>query len=149
MRRQAEASELIRIGESPEGRDILLDPSAAHAWEAMRAAAASSGVELVAISGFRSIARQAEIVGEKLRAGESMEAVLEVLAAPGYSEHHTGRAVDVGTPGAAPLTEDFERSEAFRWLRAHASEHGFRLSYPRGNAHGIAYEPWHWRFAPD
>jgi D-alanyl-D-alanine carboxypeptidase len=28
----------------------------------------------------------------------------------------------------------------------HAGDHGFRMSYPRGNPHGISYEPWHWRW---
>ncbi|HVT32680.1 MAG TPA: D-alanyl-D-alanine carboxypeptidase family protein, partial [Rhodanobacteraceae bacterium] len=36
------------------------------------------------------------------------------------------------------------RSPAFAWLKRHASRFGFRLSYPRRNRHGIAYEPWHW-----
>ena len=115
----------------------------------MRDAAAASGVALVAISGFRSIGRQAEIIKGKLEAGEMIDTVLGTIAAPGYSEHHTGRAIDIGTPGSPPLTEEFGRTGAFAWLRAHAQRYGFRLSYPSGNAHGIAYEPWHWLFAAD
>ena len=56
----------------------------------------------------------------------------------------SGRAVDLTTPGYAPVEEEFERSPAFAWLKRHASRFGFRLSYPRRNRHGIAYEPWHW-----
>ncbi|NND57300.1 MAG: D-alanyl-D-alanine carboxypeptidase family protein, partial [Xanthomonadales bacterium] len=33
---------------------------------------------------------------------------------------------------------------AFAWLTAHAKQFGFRMSFPRGNPHGVAYEPWHW-----
>ena len=73
-----------------------------------------------------------------------MEEILKVSAAPGYSEHHSGRVVDLTTPGYAPLEEEFEDSAAFAWLCRSAAEHGFYLSYPRGNPHGIAYEPWHW-----
>ena len=58
--------------------------------------------------------------------------------------HHTGRAVDIATPGVPPLTEAFERSDAFRWLEKNATNHGFSMSYPRGNALGYVYEPWHW-----
>jgi len=147
MRPQAEARELVSVGANPDGREVLLCPAAAEAWARMRDAAAASGVALVAISGFRSAGRQAEIIRAKLEAGETIETILRIMAAPGYSEHHTGRAIDIGIPGAPPLTGDFEFTAAFLWLRAHAHLHGFHLSYPRGNAHGIAYEPWHWLFA--
>jgi D-alanyl-D-alanine carboxypeptidase len=40
--------------------------------------------------------------------------------------------------------ESFEHTEAFAWLQGHAAAYGFRMSYPRGNVHGISYEPWHW-----
>jgi len=54
-----------------------------------------------------------------------------VNAAPGYSEHHTGRAIDIGASGEPPLTETFEHTAAFRWLARRGGEFGFRLSYPR------------------
>jgi D-alanyl-D-alanine carboxypeptidase len=140
----AEAPELVSIGASPDGRDIRLSPPAAAAWARMRVAAAAAGIRLVAISGFRSVERQAQIIRGKLAAGEAIDAILRTIAAPGYSEHHTGRAIDVGVPGEPPLTEDFERTPAFPWLQANAGRYGFHLSFPRGNAHGMAYEPWHW-----
>jgi D-alanyl-D-alanine carboxypeptidase len=141
---QAEASHLVGISAGPGDREIRLEPTAAAAWEKMSSAALADGITLVAISGFRSVRRQAEILEAKLAAGESIESILRVIAAPGYSEHHTGRAIDIGVPGEPPLTEAFEMTPAFRWLGDHAGEFGFLLSYPRGNAHGIAYEPWHW-----
>jgi D-alanyl-D-alanine carboxypeptidase len=143
---QAEARELVSIGTGPDGRDIRLSPPAAAAWARMRADAFAAGIGLLAISGFRSIERQAEIIRDKLAAGEAIDDILRVVAAPGHSEHHTGAALDIGVPGEPPLTEEFERTPAFPWLQAHACRYGFRLSYPRGNARGIAYEPWHWRF---
>jgi D-alanyl-D-alanine carboxypeptidase len=141
---QTEATELVSIGASPEGREIQLEPGAAGAWARMTQAAAGDGITLAGYSGFRSVARQTEIVRRKLAAGETIEAILRVVAAPGYSEHHTGRAVDIGVPGAEPLTEDFEGTPEFRWLKANAGAFGFRMSFPRGNPFGIAYEPWHW-----
>lgn len=73
-----------------------------------------------------------------------MQQILEVSAAPGFSEHHTGRALDLTTPGGPVLEEPFEHTDAFAWLSESAGSFGFHLSYPRGNSHGIAYEPWHW-----
>ena len=70
-------------------------------------------------------------------------------AAPGYSEHHSGRAVDLTTPGSPVLEEAFEESDAFAWLRRRAPEFGFRMSYPRDNPHRVAYEPWHWAWWGD
>jgi D-alanyl-D-alanine carboxypeptidase len=141
---QAEAKDLVSIGASPEGRDIQLEPASAQAWARMTEAAAAQGITLAAYSGFRSIARQAEIIRRKLSAGENIDVILRVVAAPGYSEHHTGRAVDIGVPGAEPLTEDFAGTPEFRWLEKNAGTFGFHMSFPRGNPFGIAYEPWHW-----
>ena len=143
-----EATDLVSIGTSPEGREIQLERGAAGAWQRMALAASTQGVVLAPYSGFRSIARQAEIIRRKLSAGEIIDAILSVVAAPGYSEHHTGRAVDIGAPGAEPLTEDFAQTPAFRWLQENAGAFGFRMSFPRGNPHGIAYEPWHWCHNP-
>jgi D-alanyl-D-alanine carboxypeptidase len=145
---QVEATRLVSIAIKPGGGQIELTPEAAEAWTRMRHAASLAGVTLVAISGFRSIARQEEIIREKLSAGQAIGSILETVAAPGYSEHHTGRAIDIGLPGEEPLTEDFGETDAYRWLEANAGKFGFVLSYPRGNPHGIIYEPWHWCFIP-
>lgn len=63
---------------------------------------------------------------------------------PGFSEHHTGRAIDLSTPGSRCLDVAFEQTPAFAWLRAHAADFGYYLSYPVGNPAGYHYEPWHW-----
>ncbi len=126
------------------GRTLWLQHGAMQAWQAMRRAASESGIPLEAISGFRSIGYQAGILRRKLERGMSIEQVLSINTAPGYSEHHSGRAIDIGTPGCAPAEEVFETTPAFAWLRVHASQFGFRMSYPRGNPHGVIYEPWHW-----
>lgn len=70
---------------------------------------------------------------------------------PGYSEHHTGYAIDIGD-GARPdthLSEAFEDTPAFRWLEKNAARFSFELSFPRHNPQGVSYEPWHWRFVGD
>jgi D-alanyl-D-alanine carboxypeptidase len=143
---QAEATELVSVVSECEGGEIRLHPEAAAAWKKMKDTASGEGILLLAVSGFRSIERQWEIIQRKQEAGASTEDILRTVAAPGYSEHHTGRAIDVGAPEEALLTEAFARTPAFRWLEAHAGEFGFKLSYPPGNVHGFVYEPWHWCF---
>jgi len=96
------------------------------------------------VSGFRDFEYQASLIRKKINAGQSLSEILEVNAAPGFSEHHTGRAVDIASPGSRPLTEEFESSDAFAWLEKYAAEHGFSMTYPRDNPQGFIYEPWHW-----
>jgi len=149
LKPQREAARLVRVGRAPDdGKLIRLTPRAAAAWRRLREAAAREGIELLPLSGFRSVARQTEIIRAKLAAGQPLAAILRVNAAPGYSEHHTGRALDLGTSGHEKLDAGFARTAAFRWLARRAGEFGFRLSYPRRNRHGIAYEPWHWCWQP-
>lgn len=132
------------VGEDIHGRWQWLAAPAARAWKKMLAAASNDGVELQLVSAFRSAAYQLDILRRKCDRGQAIEEILKVSAAPGYSEHHSGRVVDLTTPGYAALEEEFENSAAFAWLARNAGTHGFHLSYPRDNPHGIAYEPWHW-----
>ena len=144
LRRVSEPKHLAYIGHDTQNRPQWLAPRAARAWARMRDAAARDSVELQVVSAFRSVEYQLDILKRKLERGLSIDEILHVSAAPGYSEHHSGRAVDVTTPGFAALEEEFESSAAFAWLSTNAQSYGFRLSYPRGNLRGIAYEPWHW-----
>lgn len=136
----------VRTGLRDPARAILLERAAAEAWRRLREGAEGDRVQLELISGFRSVERQAEIVRGKLLQGQAIEDILRVVAAPGYSEHHTGCAVDLGTPESAPLEESFEQTAAFAWLARRAGDFGFTLTYPRDNPLGIVYEPWHWRW---
>ncbi len=139
-----EPAALACIGRDIHDRMQWLAPRAARAWSRMRAAAERDRIELQVVSAFRSAEYQLGILRRKLAGGQAIDEILQVSAAPGYSEHHSGRALDLTTPGHAALEEEFENSPAFAWLESRAHEFGFRLSYPRGNRHGIAYEPWHW-----
>jgi D-alanyl-D-alanine carboxypeptidase len=140
-----EARRLVFIGRARDDDRILrLTPAAAKAWRKMQTAAAENGVTLLPLSAFRSVARQTIIIRRKLASGQRIADILRVSAAPGCSEHHTGRALDLGAPGHLRLEVSFARTREFRWLGKHAARFGFRLSYPPGNHQGIAYEPWHW-----
>lgn len=141
---EAPAEQLVLADVNDAGREFHLLPGAAAAWQAMRDAAVADGVTLFLVSAFRSVARQHEIVAAKLARGQGLDTILAVSAAPGYSEHHTGRAIDIGTPGSPVLEEHFETTPAFAWLQQHAAKHGFAMSFGRNNASGYLYEPWHW-----
>jgi zinc D-Ala-D-Ala carboxypeptidase len=140
-----EAARLVPVGLGTDGRDKMLAPAAARAWAAMRSHARQDGVELLLVSAFRSVEFQAKLIGDKLRRGQTLEQILAVNAPPGYSEHHTGAAIDIGFEDCPALDEAFERTPAFEWLQRRAREFGFSMSYPRGNREGFVYEPWHWR----
>lgn len=148
-RLQPEAKRLVFIGRAPDdGRILRLSPGAAQAWQKMQAAAVTDGITLLPLSAFRSVARQTAIIRRKLASGQKIRDILRVSAVPGCSEHHTGRALDLGSATEMTLTVAFARTAEFRWLKGHAAKFGFHLSYPRGNPQGIAYEPWHWCWRP-
>ena len=144
LRLQREPARLTSVGLDTYGREQWMTPLAARALSAMRDAALRDGIDLQVVSAFRSIEYQLGILERKLARGLSIDEILRASAAPGYSEHHSGRAVDLTTPGFAPLEEEFARSPAFAWLTRNAGRFDFGLSYPHGNSHGIAYESWHW-----
>ena len=143
---QAEAKKFVFVEMAPDGRDHFLAPPAAKAWVKMKKAMKKEKISVAFISGFRSVARQRNIIEQKLAKGEALESVLTRLAAPGYSEHHTGLAMDVATPDDPELEERFEKTATFKWLCENGAKFGFRMSYARDNAHKIIYEPWHWAF---
>jgi D-alanyl-D-alanine carboxypeptidase len=144
---QMEARKLTSIGTDIYQREQHLVPGAAAAWQAMRDTAAQDGIELQLVSAFRSAGYQENILRKKLEKGLPMEEILRVSAAPGYSEHHTGRALDLTTPGCAVLEEEFDQTAAFAWLTESAGHFCFSLSYPRDNRFKFAYEPWHWAWS--
>jgi len=140
----AEPAWLALAGFDRFRRPLWLHAEAARGWNRMQAAALRDEVVLEAISGYRSHDYQLGIFERKLARGQTVDEILVVNAAPGYSEHHGGRALDIGTPGEPPAEESFEGTAAFAWLERNAGGFGFTMSYPRGNPHGICYEPWHW-----
>jgi len=127
---------------------LWLQPAAAKAFENMTRAARQDGVYIVLRSAYRSRAHQSQLFyGVAAARGISLAQRARVSAPPGYSEHHTGYAVDLDD-GLTPrfFRQSFERTRAGIWMMENAHRFCFELSFPRGNAQGIAYEPWHWRY---
>lgn len=142
-----QASDLTFAASDIFQREQRLTPEAADAFKRMRdAAMTTASIEIRLVSGYRAVAYQANLFRRKLDQGHSMKEILEVSAPPGFSEHHSGRAVDVTARGMKPLQEEFAQSKTYEWLLGNARIFGFRESYPRHNRHNMAWEPWHWYF---
>jgi len=114
----------------------------------MREEAKKDGIYLVFLSGYRSINLQNDIFYslKSIRNQEAAERA-RVSAPPGYSEHSTGFAIDIGdaTQRETDFETDFENTDAFRWLIKNAAKFHFKLSFNKDNKY-IDYEPWHWRY---
>ncbi|MEL6855198.1 MAG: D-alanyl-D-alanine carboxypeptidase family protein [Cyanobacteria bacterium J06607_13] len=135
------------IRESYE-REEYLDYEATEAFFQMQAAAAADGVSLMPISGFRTIIRQADLFKSQVdKLGSEAEAA-KLSAPPGYSEHHTGYAIDIGDVNApdTDIKYAFQNTDGYRWLVKNAGDYGFEQSFPQGNSQGVSFEPWHWRY---
>lgn len=126
----------------------LMRKEAALALEKMFAEAKAAGIELYAVSGYRSYERQRIIFdAEVKKSGE--EKAAQVVAVPGNSEHQSGLAMDISAKSASlGLTEAFGETSEGKWLAANAHKYGFILRYPKGKEAitGYQYEPWHFRY---
>ncbi len=125
---------------------FFLQPRAASAWEDLQASAADAGLTIRLRSGYRSVTQQGELFRKRI-AGTSDTAINRVLARvapPGYSKHHTGYAIDIGSPHGGGF--DFAHTDEYAWLAADnfavAKIHGFIPSYPYGTGGGPDPEPW-------
>lgn len=141
---EAAASSLVSIAP-----DQQLHRDAAEALGAMQRAAAADGVQLIVLSAFRSIGLQKQLFFDvKAERNQNSLTRAQVSAPPGFSEHSTGYAVDLGDGGAPAtnLSTQFDQTAAFRWLATNGARFHFQLSFPQGNPQGVSYEPWHWRY---
>lgn len=141
---EAAGADLVTLAPGME-----LHRDAAEAFLAMQRAAAADGVDLVVLSAFRSIALQKSLFFDvKSARAQSARDRAQVSAPPGFSEHSTGYALDLGD-GRIPtanLSPSFSTTPAFQWLQSNAARFHFVLSFPDNNPQGVSYEPWHWRF---
>ncbi|WP_211878252.1 M15 family metallopeptidase [Pseudarthrobacter albicanus] len=129
-----------------------LRAQAADAYKQFAKAAKAAGVNIMPISGYRSFSQQASLYDSYvLQYGQATADTLS--ARPGYSEHQTGLAMDIGNAsGICALQACFANTPAGRWAAAHGWEYGFIIRYPAGAeaTTGYTYEPWHLRYVgPD
>ncbi|MDG3044442.1 M15 family metallopeptidase [Bacillus sp. B6(2022)] len=105
-------------------------------------------MRLTAFSTFRSYDRQ-RVLYNNYVASHGKKQADRFSARPGYSEHQTGLAFDIGGVNSKHWAEDsFANTKEAKWLAKHAHEFGFIIRYPKGKEKvtGYQYEPWHLRY---
>lgn len=126
----------------------LLRTEAAAALEEMFADAAKNGIELYAVSGYRSYSRQKSLYDAEInRVG--IEKAEQAVAIPGASEHQSGLAMDISSrSNKYYLNEAFAKTAEGKWLKDNAHRFGFILRYPKEKIDitNYMYEPWHFRY---
>ncbi len=105
--------------------DAVCEIHTAHAFRVMARAASRDGIDLAVRSGFRTRTKQAALY-KAYRHGEG-----NLAAAPGFSNHESGRALDLFV----------RRGDALRWLEHNAAHYGFHRTVPG--------ETWHWEYFGD
>lgn len=148
---QADQNQMMIVGSYASGveqRFEYLNPEASQAFMKMIYTAREAGIWIIPVSGFRSIEQQEKLFKNQIKRHGSAKEAAKISAPPGYSEHHTGFAVDL-TDGRFPQQDinlAFENTDAYRWLTRHAQEFGFEMSFTPNNPQGVSFEPWHWRY---
>ncbi|NBD23959.1 D-alanyl-D-alanine carboxypeptidase family protein [Paenibacillus sp. T1] len=121
---------------------------AADALGKLFAGAKQDGIELKAVSGYRSYASQKSIFNAYAKTHGEEEANT-FSAHPGQSEHQTGLAMDVSSASVHyGLEESYGETKEGKWLKAHAADYGFIIRFEQGKEKetGYMYEPWHVRY---
>jgi D-alanyl-D-alanine carboxypeptidase len=133
-------ADLVPIG----GRELRAE--AAAAMNDMFSAAAAEGLQLSVQSAYRSYAHQVDTFSNQVARFGQAQAEIQV-ARPGYSEHQTGLAADLGG-GGCDIETCFATTAEGQWVAANGARFGFVVRYPDGkqDVTGFKYEPWHVRY---
>ncbi|MBQ9318044.1 MAG: M15 family metallopeptidase [Bacilli bacterium] len=127
------------------GENQKLRNDAFNAFIQMFKDAKKENITLIINSSYRSYQEQEKIYNKYVaRYGE--EEAKKKAAKPGHSEHQTGLAADIQTYNSNQ--DNFEETDAFRWLQNNAYKYGFILRYPKDKEYltGYSYESWHYRY---
>ncbi|CAM4204015.1 MULTISPECIES: M15 family metallopeptidase [Bacillus] len=128
-----------------------LRKEAAEALERLFDLAKKEGIQLNAVSGFRSYDYQKNLYANNVKR-KGQEHTDRFSAKPGHSEHQTGLTMDVSSKSANNELElTFANTKEGKWLKENAHRAGFIIRYPKGKESitGYAYEPWHIRYVGD
>lgn len=136
----------VSTGGAASGRNEKLNNDAASSFEKMRSDAAKEGINLYALSGYRSKEEQTTLWNQQVAKQGSEEAAAKISAPPGYSEHHTGYAIDIGTSPSTDLSSSFESTPAYKWVQQNGKRYGFEQSFTGQPGQGADEEAWHYRF---
>lgn len=128
-------------------KEVKVRKEVAPKLEQLFADAKKDGINLVAISGFRTYDYQDYLYKNSVQTNGKNHAT-QYVAKAGYSEHQTGFALDLLCKEYMTLDEGFEKTNAFKWLEKNMSKYGFILRYlkDKEDITGYNYEPWHIRY---
>ena len=106
---------------------------------------AKENMQIRIISAYRSYDYQESLYDNYLK-NNSQNIVDTYSARPGYSEHHTGLAIDVDN--VKLNYNKFYLTKEFLWMQDNAYKYGYILRYPKDkeNITGYSFEPWHYRY---
>jgi D-alanyl-D-alanine carboxypeptidase len=125
------------------------DKIARSSFDQMAAEALLSGYDITAFSTYRSFEYQTSLY-DRYVARDGSKAADRYSARPGYSEHQTGLAFDIGETNFQQhwASSSFGDTDAGKWLAMNAHRYGFILRYPEGkeNITGYMHESWHFRY---
>ena len=131
------------IGGKGKVRAVMIDD-----LREMAAAAKADDAAIAVHSAYRSYATQEQVFAGWV-AYHGRERALQLSARPGHSEHQLGLAIDFRSdPPVDTLDSDWGTTKAGKWMKAHAWEYGFVMSYPKGMLDTTCYdfEPWHFKY---
>ncbi len=120
---------------------MLLDNETLQNYFQMYIEAANNNINLIIYSGYRTYEKQHDLYYNVNNQNDNYS------AKPGFSEHHTGKALDI-SDSTYGLTLSFEKSSTYKWLKANCYKYGFVLRYPKNKESITKYnfEPWHFRY---
>jgi zinc D-Ala-D-Ala carboxypeptidase len=146
LEKEYEPEDLVQL-EVKSNKEILLRKEANDNLKRMFEDAKKDGIDLLAVSGYRSEEYQENVYNNEVYINGKEYADMYV-AKPGYSEHQTGLSVDVLAVNYTYMDENFENTEECIWLHENMHKYGFILRYMKGkeNITGYNYEPWHIRY---
>lgn len=138
------------------GDDIKVEKKAYKKYQELKKALEDEGIIIELDSVYRSVKEQQELWDEWSNDPEKgIDYVRQYVAVPGYSEHHTGLALDIVIKKDGELIYENDdmiaEREIFEKIHEKLADYGFILRYLEGkdDITGYAYEPWHLRYIDD
>ena len=137
-----------------ENYDVEVEIKAYKEYLELKKELEAEGIYVDLDSARRSVEQQQQIMDEFTR-DYGADYAAKVVAKPGYSEHHTGLALDLYLIiDGVDIVENedlLQHPEIWEKIHEKLAEHGFILRYLEGKEHitGYAYEPWHIRYIND
>lgn len=139
--------DLVDVGNNygVAGKNQKLREACYNAFVDMCNDASKDNIVLFITSAYRPYKTQVKLFNSYLNV-DNINVVDTYSSRPGYSDHQTGLAIDILSPGYN--LDTFVSSNASKWLNENAYKYGFILRYPKDKTilTGYTYEPWHYRY---